>query len=184
MPACFDKTRLVLFMGAAGSGKSTLARRLLGRFSMAYLNKDTFWEPLLEELDSRADYAAGREDWYDALYRIAEENLVLGVSVLLDAPHIRQVQDPDWVLRIRLLADRAGADLSCVYCFCAESTLKLRLLNRGLQRDAWKLGNWEDFLKREPITVPIPFSHVMVDTDRAPGECLETILGFFDPPGE
>jgi predicted kinase len=170
--------RLVLIMGRAGSGKSTIARHLLEVRPMAYLNKDTVWEPLLETVESRAEYLAKRDAWYELLYRLAEENLAAGISVLLDAPHVRQAQDPAWGAAMRSLACRAGSAPKCVYCYCTESTLKQRLVDRGLQRDAWKISNWRRFLEQEPVALAFPLDHVMVDTDRRLDECLRTVLGF------
>jgi predicted kinase len=167
-------------MGCAGSGKSTLARQVLQRRPMTYLNKDTVWRHLLKSVKSRDEYLAQRELWYGTLYAVVEENLGMGGSVLLDAPHVRQVQDPRWCLEIQGLVRRAKVRLRCVYCHAAEPTLRKRLRDRGLERDSWKLAHWALFQEAEPIIATVPFGHLMVDTDRPVRECLERVLHYLE----
>jgi predicted kinase len=178
MTAMSHSPRLVLFMGCAGSGKTTLARQVLKRRPMAYLNKDTVWRALVPLVPSREEYLEHREDWYTMLYAVVEENLIVGASVLLDAPHVRQAQDPVWSAEMNQLVDRAGADLCAVYCHCPETLLQQRLRERGVERDQRKLDNWEEFRRAEPIVVPVPFPHIMIDTARPIDECVERVVGY------
>ncbi len=107
-----------------------------------------------------------REKLYDALYRIAKENLLIGNSVLLDAPHIRQVQAREWCRWIQQIAEEAGAWMQAIRCYCREELLRERLTIRGEPLDRWKLENWQPFLQEQPLRVPIPFSHLELDTEQ------------------
>jgi predicted kinase len=158
--------RLILVMGIAGSGKSELARAILRQVWAVYLDNNFLADAFLPESRTDERYLAVRENLYAALYRITEENLRIGNSVLLDAPHIRQVQDPEWRRQIDGLAKAAGARMRVIRCYCSERCLRQRLEARGEKRDQWKLENWQTFLEQEPSRDPIPFPHLELDTEQ------------------
>ena len=158
--------RLILVMGVAGSGKSALAGAILERVSAVYLDNNFLADAFSPKSRSDEAYLAVREKLYAALYRIMWENLRVGNAVLVDAPHIRQVQDPDWCRWIQCLADEAGTPLRAIRCFCREELLRQRLAARGEPRDRWTLDHWEIFLKEQPPRAPIPFPHLDLDTEQ------------------
>lgn len=158
--------RLILIMGIAGSGKSELARGILEQLWAVYLDNNFLADAFSPESRTDEQYLAIRENLYAALYRIMWENLRAGNSVLVDAPHIRQVQDSDWCRWIQCLAEEAGATLRAIRCSCREELLKERLETRDEPRDRWKLGHWELFLKEQPPLTPIPFPHLELDTEQ------------------
>jgi predicted kinase len=160
------KTRLILVMGVAGSGKSTLARAILEQIPAVYLDNNFLADAFSPMSRSDESYLAIRDNLYAALYRITGENLRIGNYVLLDAPHIRQVQDPEWCDWIQDLAADSGASFRAIRCYCREEVLRQRLEARGEERDRWKLEHWEAFLAEQPPRVPIPFPHLDLDTEQ------------------
>lgn len=160
-----ERPTLILIMGIAGTGKTTLARRLLTRVSAAYLDKDTLADAFFPETIDAARYVELRPALYRALYTIAEENLRAGNSVVLDAPHVKQVQIGGWRRWLKDLVARADAGLAVIRCGCNGMTIRRRLVERGEARDLWKLENWEEFVRHEPPLVPIPFDHLELDTE-------------------
>jgi predicted kinase len=153
-------------MGVAGSGKSELAKAILKQISAVYLDNNFLADAFSPGSRNDEGYLAIRDNLYAALYRISGENLRIGNSVLLDAPHIRQAQNPEWCRWIQGLAADAGASLRAIRCYCREELLRQRLEARGEQRDRWKLANWHAFLAEQPPRTPIPFLHLDVDTER------------------
>jgi predicted kinase len=160
------KKRLILVMGVAGSGKSTLARAILEQIPAVYLDNNFLADAFSPGSRTEESYLAIRDNLYAALYRITGENLRIGNSVLLDAPHIRQVQDPEWCRWIQDLAEDAGASFRAIRCYCREEVLRQRLGVRGEERDRWKLEHWDAFLAEQPPRVPIPFPHLDLDTEQ------------------
>ncbi|MFQ5532917.1 MAG: AAA family ATPase, partial [Candidatus Methylomirabilales bacterium] len=152
-------------MGVAGTGKSDLSKAILEQLWAVYLDNNFLADVFSPKSRTDERYLAVRENLYGALYRITEENLRIGTSVLLDAPHIKQVQDPEWRRSIQRLVDETGARLCVIRCYCREQVLRDRLEMRGEGRDRWKLENWEKFLKQEPPRAPIPFPHLELDTE-------------------
>jgi predicted kinase len=171
---------LILIMGVAGSGKSTLAKAILERIVCVYLDNNFIADAFYPDTRLDPDYVRLRPHFYSILYRITEENLLVGNTVLLDVPHIRDVQDPKWCESIISLAIRNAARLIPIRCLCDENVLKARLKARGEPRDLWKLNNWNKFIHREPVNVPIPFDHLDIFTDnsesQSEGRALDYLL--------
>lgn len=152
-------------MGVAGSGKSTLARHILREVHAVYLDNNFIADAFF--LDTRTDpeYLSLRAKFYHALYRIVEENLSIGNSVLLDAPHVRQMTDPEWHRWLAQVLEGTGAGLAVIRCVAVEEVLQARLARRAEPRDRWKLEHWAEYVKAEPPEVPIPYRHLDVRTD-------------------
>jgi predicted kinase len=153
-------------MGVAGSGKTTLSKEIVKRISAVYLDNNHIVDAFFPHTRNGAAYRKLRPHFYRALYTITEENLKLGNNVLLDVPHIKEIQDPNWRAFIKRLAARARAKLVVIRCFCSDAVLRSRLKCRGATRDAWKLSHWQAFLAEQPTLRPIPFPHLDIDTER------------------
>ena len=165
-------------MGVAGSGKSELARGILEQISAVYLDNNFLADAFSPGSRSDESYLAIRDSLYAGLYRITGENLRIGNSVLLDAPHIRQAQDPEWCRWIQGLAAEAGAWLRAIRCYCREDVLRQRLEARGEERDRWKLENWHAFLAEQPPRTPIPFPHLDLDTEQPLKTIVEQAISY------
>lgn len=156
---------LILVMGVAGTGKSTLSREIMHRICAVYLDNNHIADAFFPNTRNAAGYNRLRSGFYEALYTIAEENLKLGNSVLLDVPHIKEIQSSKSRGRIKRIARRTGAKMIVIRCLCSEEMVRARLVSRGQQRDHWKLRHWKEFLNEQPIKVRIPFPHLDIDTE-------------------
>ncbi len=154
-------------MGVAGAGKSTLAHAIMRGVRAVYLDNNHIADAFFPNTRNGPRYERLRPKLYKALYKIAEENLKRGNSVVLDVPHIKEVQTREWQDFIKNLAKKNRAKLIAIRCLCSEKILRARLRRRAEQRDKWKLKQWEKFLAQQPIDVPIPFPHLNVDTERS-----------------
>jgi predicted kinase len=75
---------LIVVGGFAGTGKSTISRRLSGEFRMPRLGSDTLGRSLKNSLGSQRDEVDAYRLAYDLLFRLGEEFIQSGVSVVLD----------------------------------------------------------------------------------------------------
>ena len=129
-----------------------------------YLDNNHIVDAFFPHTRSGRAYKKLRPHFYQALYTIVEENLMRGNSVVLDAPHVKEMQAPGWRRLIKSVAARTKAKLIVVRCRCAERLLRSRLQARGKRRDRWKLDHWKEFLTEQPIDMPMVFSHLDIDT--------------------
>src|SRR5229473_148807 len=88
-----ERLSLVLLMGVAGSGKTTLATEILRSAWLVYLDNNFIADAFYSKTRTDPDYLKLRKNLYDILYRITEENLRVGNSVLLDVPHVTHIQN-------------------------------------------------------------------------------------------
>jgi predicted kinase len=160
-----SEVSLVLVMGVPGSGKTSLARRVVEQVHWTYLDNNFIVDPFFAETRNAEQYSALRPTLYEVLYNVTVHNLSVGNTVLLDVPHVKQMQDPAWRERMHSIALSATATLKVIRCYCSEFTLKQRLRTRGEKRDIWKLDNWKEFLKQEPLRAPIPMAHLEINTE-------------------
>lgn len=156
---------LILIIGVAGSGKTTLAKEILRRLCAVYLDNNQIVDAFFPDTRNGPQYERLRPHFYQALYTIAQENLRLGNSVLLDVPHIKEVRIPKWRRFINQMVAQTKSKLVVIRCSCSEMVLQSRLRSRGEKRDRWKLAHWKDFLNQQPIKLALPLSHLEINTE-------------------
>ncbi|MGW4829746.1 AAA family ATPase [Amycolatopsis japonica] len=165
---------VVVVGGFAGSGKSEFARFLSAAARWARLNKDTITRPVVEQLlialgsdrhDRHSDLYLEkvRPCEYRALMDAAMENLDAGVSVVLDAPFIRELSDEAWMTRLQNNCRARGATLSVVWVRCDVESMYDYLSYRGAARDDWKLSNWQDYISTIDPDFRPAIPHYLVD---------------------
>lgn len=172
------KPCLILIIGVAGSGKSTLSREILRRIPAVYLDNNHIADAFFPDTRNGLEYRKLRPTFYKALYTIAEENLKLENSVLLDVPHVKDVQTKRWRDFIKQLGRRTKAKMVVIRCLCSEKVLHTRIRSRGEERDSWKLKHWKKFLRKEPIEVPIPFPHLDIDTEKNLSKNISAVVRY------
>jgi predicted kinase len=152
-------------MGVAGSGKTTLAREMLRQIWAVYLDNNFIVDAFFPETRTGKRYEKWRPHFYRGLYKIVQENLMVGNSVLLDVPHVKEMRDPKWRRWLKRLAQTAKAELVVIRCHCSDSMLRARLASRGKNRDSWKLTHWQEFLAEQPSLTPISLPHLDINTE-------------------
>jgi predicted kinase len=167
---------LILIMGVAGSGKTTLAREILKHISAVYLDNNHIVDAFFPHTRTGQAYEKMRPHFYKALYRITEENLKLGMTVLLDVPHIKEVQTSEWRNFIKGLLKETKTKSVVIRCLCSEKTLRGRIQSRGEPRDRWKLDHWGEFLGKQPIDAPIRFRHLDINTEKDASQNIKVAM--------
>ena len=149
---------LRVVIGTAGSGKSTVAQRLAHEHGAAYLDKDTLGARFVGAALSAAGHAPGDRESnsfylehllpleYDSLLDVAGANLRLGNSVVVDAPFTPYLADPRYIVdTAERLNWPSGVPIEVVCVRVAPAVLQERLRSRALDRDRWKLDNWDEY---------------------------------------
>jgi predicted kinase len=148
---------LRIVIGTAGSGKSMIARSLARKYAAAYLDKDAMSIRFVEAALLAAGYDPGDRESnafyrerilpleYDCLLDVAGANLRLGQPVVIDAPFSPYLSDPDFITSAAKRFGWPPVDIEVVRVRVSPATLQHRLRERGLERDRWKLGHWDEY---------------------------------------
>jgi predicted kinase len=150
---------VIFLIGAAGSGKSTIGKLIASEYHYCYLDKDIvcnkFTGLLLEskgfsphDRDGNAFYNSVVMDLeYQTLLDIANDNLQLGRSVVLDAPFLGYFSNRNYIQELREKYDWNRVNPMVLQVMVDFEVLKERIRARALERDAWKLANWDTYVR-------------------------------------
>ena len=129
-------------------------------------------------------YALVRGPVFNILVNYAGVQLAHGKTPIIDAPfsinHGREDEYSEWVTPFRDVAEKHKARLAIVRCVPpGEEELRRRIETRKYPWDKWKLENWEEFLRREPLYFPIKHDDVYeAVSDRPLEEMTRDVLEF------
>ena len=131
-----DSTALVLFSGLPGTGKTALARKVARHLHIPLLAKDRIQSALrVRRLADRTT-----PDGYHLMFDLADEQLSLGVSVVLDAVFPME----GFRLAARDIAHRNSANFRPIYCYCSDQSVwRERMKGREQYVPNWTPVGWE-----------------------------------------
>ena len=158
---------LYIFSGLPGVGKSVLAKALAEKTKSVYLRIDTI-EQAIRDLCSFEVQGEG----YRLAYRIAEDNLRLGNSVVGDSCNPWDLTRREW----QQAAVNSDADYINIEVICSDKTEhRRRIESRKSDIPGLVLPDWENVSSRKYETWESP--RILVDT--AGKTVDESIFGLF-----
>lgn len=183
----------VLVIGSAGSGKSTVAAAIARALRAAHLDKDDIADRFTGALLTANGEEAGARDGsqfyvetvrpleYSTLLALTSTNLRNGVPVVLDAPFGAYFTDPQYIARARAEGGWPEETRPVVVRVSASAeTTRRRLIERGLDRDRWKLEHWDEFWASlgdaRPRWRGVPIIEVTNDEDGRSAERAREVL--------
>jgi len=158
---------LYIFSGLPGSGKSTLCQLLAGHIRATYVRIDTI-EQALRELCS----IDVRGEGYRLAYRVAADNLRLGISVVADSCNPIESTRREW----ERVAVGTRARYVNIEVVCSDPREHRRRVETRLGTvPGLRLPTWQDVAEREYHGWTV--DRVVVDTfGRSERECLDELL--------
>lgn len=182
--AGYETSTLFIFFGMIASGKSTLAEAWAKRLNLPYFNSDRVRKQLAgisEETSQEDGFKKGiySSDFsrltYTSLLKRAEEELIGGVSVVLDASY----QNRQERQRVRDLALRLQCRLFFILCSCREAEMKKRMEKRARDPHAVSDGRWEIYVEQkkrfEPPVELAAHELITIDTEAPVAILLERL---------
>jgi predicted kinase len=145
---------LYIFSGLPGTGKSTLARLVAQHYKALYLRIDTI-EQGLRDLYAPEIQGEG----YRLSYRIASDNLRLGLNVVADSCNPIELTRREWEQTAR----EAGAEFRNIEVICsAAAEHRVRIETRRPEPFGPLLPTWSEVENREYH--PWTGDRIIVDT--------------------
>ncbi len=175
------KNILFILSGLPASGKSSLARLLAAEYGAVWLRIDTI-EQALRELCGFDPQGEG----YRMAYRIAADNLRIGMSVVADSCNPIELTRGEW----EAVAAENGAQHINIEVVCSDKQEhRRRVEERKNEIAGLKLPTWNEVENREydPL-VPnrrsthnsLCICHITIDTaGKSPAESLEELKRIF-----
>jgi predicted kinase len=163
------QTTLILFAGLPGSGKTTLARMVARELRLPLLAKDRVQRVLRD----RELALENTGDGYHIILDQADEQLALGVSLILDAVfplhHFRLVASD--------IADRHHARLAAIYCYCSDDRLwRERMEQRVQYVPDWKMATWADVVRVRSYYEPWGENALLIDSLNPPEDNFAAVI--------
>ena len=157
---------LLIFGGLPASGKSTISKRVAQELSGVYIRVDTI-EQTLRDSGLGNIYSEG----YEIAYKIAAENLSLGMPVVADSVNSVGITRDAW----RLIAETANVPFLEIEIICSDQEEhKRRVETRSVDVDQSARVSWVDVLTRD--YEPWLRAHVVIDTAGvSPGQSFDTL---------
>ena len=158
---------LFIFGGLPGAGKSELARYLSGRLGAVYLRIDTIEQALRDQ-----DLLVNGPEGYVLAYRLAADNLRLGLDVVADSVNPLQVTREAW----RDVARQADATFCEIEVICSdEREHRRRVESREREVPGLRLPSWQDVVDRR--YEPWQRERIVIDTAaRTPAQSKERLV--------
>lgn len=133
---------LIIFSGLPGSGKSTLAGRLATHLKAIYLRIDTVEQALRDVCSITQVEGMG----YRLSYRLAQENLLLGNTVIADSVNPWHLTRQEWIN----VAQEIGSPFINIEVICSDKTEhQRRIETRAPSVHGLKNPTWEEVLARD-----------------------------------
>ena len=133
--------KLYIFAGLPGSGKTALARQLARRLNAFYLRIDTIEQALRDLCNVRVS-----GEGYRLAYRIAADNLQLGLEVVVDSCNPIELTRREW----EDVAFANGATYINIEAVCSDADEhRRRVESRASDIPGLTLPTWDDVVARE-----------------------------------
>jgi len=132
---------LLIFGGLPASGKSTISKRVAHELNATYVRVDTIEQTLME-----IGHTTVCGEGYELAYRVAAENLSLGLTVVADSVNSIEITRSAW----RKVGEQAKVPVLEIEIVCSDRIEhRRRVESRVTDIEQSTKVTWEDVLNRD-----------------------------------
>jgi len=193
--------KFILVTSPPACGKTFISKQLSKTLKhVVYLDKDT-----LNILSKQIFKVAGepynrsseffeesiRDYEYEAVVAFALEALEYDEIVLINAPFTEEIRDMNYVNQLKEKLKEKDARLVVIWVETSIEVCKQRMIARNIDRDTWKLANWEEYLATCNFNIPTTLDDPKViddllifknSSDQEYEESLKKIVAILETP--
>ena len=164
--------KFIVFSGLPGTGKSTLAETVGKDLGIPVFAKDWLEATLLQsDLKPTTEAKSLGSSGYELLTVLAERQLILGQSVILDSVAGSQTIRNTW----HQLSEQYDADWRVIECICSDEYLhRSRLKDRKRNIPGWHELEWTEVERVKQYYSPWEGERLVLDMVRSFEENLFT----------
>ena len=159
-----NEKRLIFVTSPPACGKTKLSKKLATAIRhIVYLDKDTLI-PLSKQVFKVAGEPYNRSseffekeirDYeYEVIMDLAFEAIKYEDIVMVNAPFTQEIRDDEYIKALREKLAGYGAKLSVIWIVTDPEVCHRRMIDRGSDRDTWKLEHWDEYLATLNFTIP------------------------------
>lgn len=156
--------RLLFVTSPPACGKTKLSKKLATEIKhIVYLDKDTLI-PLSKQVFKVAGEPYNRSsEFFEKEIRDYEYEVILDLAfeaikyedlVMVNAPFTQEIRDDEYIAALREKLKDYDAKLSVVWIVTDPEVCHQRMIDRGSDRDTWKLEHWDEYLASVNFTIP------------------------------
>lgn len=156
--------KMILVSSPPACGKTYISKQLAKNLKNAvYLDKDTLI-PLSKQIfrvakkpyDRSSDFFEEnvRDYEYEVILSLAFEALRYAECVIVNAPFTRELNDVDYVLKLKSKLGELGAKLFVIWIMASAEVCRNRMKKRNSDRDGYKISHWDEYVQTIDFAPP------------------------------
>ena len=152
--------RIIFLTGEPGVGKTTIGKEIAKKINAFFLDKDTLCDPFANLLASQNGEDSKHSELYintvrDIEYSIIEdvikENIDFVSNIVIVAPYGREIKEgSEYFVNLKSVLSKLTdnvVEIKVYSVVCSFQETKNRIIKRNKKDDAYKINNWEQYLK-------------------------------------
>lgn len=160
---------LVVMRGYPGTGKSTIARAISTALHAPLIDRDILRQKAVDIFGNVPH--VGRFS-YELMFALAEEQLSLGLSVVVDTPLTYRTTYE----QAKELAQSFHVPMVVVHCQCPPEVQKIRLEGRVGKVSEFQITSWKEWMQWKPRFEDFDDDGCIVDTSNPLDDSLAKVM--------
>ena len=159
----------IVMRGYPGTGKSTIARAIAAALHTPLIDRDILRQ---KAVDIFGDLPEVGHFSYELMFALAEEQLRLGLSVVVDTPLTYRATYE----QAKELARTFQTPMLVVHCQCPPEVQKRRLEGRKGKVSEFQITSWEEWMQWKPRFEDFDDGGCVIDTSNPLDDSLAKVM--------